>query len=327
MGEPAGIGPDIALKAWTERCKSPEHLFLVIGDAGHLRRRAAMMGLDVPLAIVTSPHEAKAQFAKALPVMHRPLAEPSSEGVLDHRNASAVTGFIAEAVRLAMTGEASGIVTCPIQKETLYKAGFAFEGHTDFLERLARQQGAEAHAVMMLAAGTLRTIPVTIHIPLKDVASTLTSPMIIDQARIVARDLRKFFRIEKPRLGVTGLNPHAGEGGTIGKEEQTIIIPAIAALRNEGHDVTGPIPGDTAFNAEARQAFDAILCMYHDQALIPVKTLDFHGGVNVTLGLPFIRTSPDHGTALSLAGTGRANPQSLLATIDLASRMAQQWRA
>jgi 4-hydroxythreonine-4-phosphate dehydrogenase len=214
------------------------------------------------------------------------------------------------------------VCTNPIGKATLYDAGFAFQGHTDFLADLARKRGHEAEPVMMLVANDLRTVPVTVHIALKDVPSRLTSDAIVSQARIVARDLKHRFGIARPRLAVTGLNPHAGEGGAMGREEETIVAPAIETLRNEGFDVVGPLSADTAFHDEARAGYDAIVCMYHDQALIPVKTLDFHGGVNVTLGLPFVRTSPDHGTALSLAGTGKANPKSLIAALELAHTMA-----
>jgi 4-hydroxythreonine-4-phosphate dehydrogenase len=244
---------------------------------------------------------------------------PSSVGRPSPGTAPAVVKWIDCGAKLAMTGAVSALVTNPIQKETLYAAGFSHQGHTDYLAHIA---GANVEPVMMLIAGGLRTVPVTVHIPLARVASELTSDLVLRQARITARELTIRFGIAKPRLAVTGLNPHAGEGGTMGIEEETVIAPAIAQLAAEGLDVTGPFSADTAFHEEARRGYDAILCMYHDQALIPVKTLDFHGGVNCTLGLPFIRTSPDHGTALTLAGTGKANPRSLMAAMTTALEMA-----
>ena len=318
LGEPAGIGPEIISKAWHRFAGRADVAFFVIGDLALIRERAG----DVPVIAISSPVEAAAVFARGVPVLHMPLGHKVTAGSPSPQCAPSVIGYIDKATELALAGEARAIVTAPIQKETLYQAGFAHEGHTDYLAHRAEVHGYEAEPVMMLCAADLRTIPVTVHIPLKDVPSRLTGDLILRQARVAVRDLRKWFGIARPRLGVTGLNPHAGENGTMGTEEKTIIAPAIAQLRAEGIPVEGPLPGDTAFNAEARSAFDVILCMYHDQALIPVKTIDFHGGVNCTLGLPFIRTSPDHGTALTLAGTGKANPQSLMAAIELAAKLS-----
>jgi 4-hydroxythreonine-4-phosphate dehydrogenase len=225
-----------------------------------------------------------------------------------------------------MASDAAALVTNPIQKEALYSAGFRHQGHTDYLAALAAKRGHRPHEVMMLVARDLRAVPMTVHIPFKDVPAALSMGMIVTQAHVVANDLQKYFGIARPRLAFTGLNPHAGENGTMGQEELTLIIPAINQLRSAGLTITGPLPADTAFHEEARATYDAILCMYHDQALIPVKTLDFHGGVNVTLGLPFIRTSPDHGTALGIAGTGKANPRSLIAALKLAGEMAAHAR-
>ncbi|NMD09502.1 MAG: 4-hydroxythreonine-4-phosphate dehydrogenase PdxA, partial [Phyllobacteriaceae bacterium] len=225
-------------------------------------------------------------------------------------------------VQFCLSGAAAAMVTCPIQKEALYAAGFKHQGHTDYLAHLARAAGHAAEDVMMLVGGGLRAVPVTVHIALKDVPAALTRQSIEAQARVVHFALQKNFGIARPRIAITGLNPHAGENGAMGREEIDIIIPAISNLRQQGLDVRGPLPADTAFFTQERATYDAILCMYHDQALIPVKTLDFHGGVNVTLGLPFIRTSPDHGTALGLAGTGKAHPESLIAAIRLARQMA-----
>jgi 4-hydroxythreonine-4-phosphate dehydrogenase len=324
MGEPAGIGPDILLAAWQHLHDDPSACFAVLGDAELLAQRVGQVGaVSLVEKIDTMKHVAE-HFSSALPVLHRPLIRRPVAGSISPENAGWVTRLIEEAVQLVMDQTASGVVTCPIQKEALYQAGFAFEGHTDFLAELARRGGHDATPVMLLVAGGLRTVPITVHIPLKHVPAKLTHDAIMEQTRITARDLASRFGIVRPRIGMTGLNPHAGEGGTMGNEEITTIIPAIRALQAEGLNVTGPLPGDTAFHEEARSRYDVIMCMYHDQALIPVKTLDFHGGVNVTLGLPFIRTSPDHGTALNLAGTGKANPRSLIAAIRLAAEMASR---
>jgi 4-hydroxythreonine-4-phosphate dehydrogenase len=318
MGEPAGIAPEITAMAWSALSGRPDRRFYLIGDAAYQRERAP----DVPVAEIADASTVASHFARALPVLHRPLAEAPKPGHPLAATAPAVLAAIETAVDLVLRGEASAVCTNPIGKATLYGAGFSFQGHTDFLADLARRRGHAAEPVMMLAAKGLRAVPITVHIALKDVPSQLTASAIVSQARVVARELKGRFGIARPRLAVTGLNPHAGEAGAMGREEETIIAPAIAALRAEGLEVTGPLPADTAFHDEARATYDAILCMYHDQALIPVKTLDFHGGVNVTLGLPFVRTSPDHGTALALAGTGKANPRSLIAALELAHAMA-----
>ena len=324
IGEPGGIGPDITAQAWQAFRHNREIAFFVLGDSGFLRERFAQIHSDVVVREIAVPAEAGAVFATALPVIHMPFAEKPDTGRFSPKTAATVIGAIDKAVDLALTGEISAIVTNPIQKEALYEAGFVHQGHTDYLAHLARRRGHDAEPVMMLCAGDLRAIPVTVHIALAEVPRQLTTDLIIRQARVVARDLSQRFGISKPRLALTGLNPHAGENGAMGKEEQTIIAPALSELRSQGLAIQGPLPADTAFHAEARSAYDAILCMYHDQALIPVKTLDFHGGVNCTLGLPFIRTSPDHGTPLSLAGTGKANPQSLIAAITLAGDIARR---
>jgi 4-hydroxythreonine-4-phosphate dehydrogenase len=265
-----------------------------------------------------------AAFKTALPVLHRPLPHVPHAGAFHSDNSPWVIKAIEEAVDLCLAGDASAMVTNPIQKEALYAAGFKHQGHTDFLAALARRKGHDANDVMMLVGGGLRAVPVTVHIALKDVASQLHQKDIETQARVVHASLQSHFGIASPRIAISGLNPHAGENGTMGREEIDVIMPAIKELRAEGMNVVGPLPADTAFFPDARKTYDAILCMYHDQALIPVKTLDFHGGVNVTLGLPFIRTSPDHGTALNLAGTGKAQAESLIAAIHLAVDMAQR---
>ena len=317
-GEPAGVAPDITVLAWQALRDDPSCCFALLGDANYWRQRNP----GAAIREIAAPEDAAAVFASALPVLHRPLAAAPRPGHIDPATAPQVIAAIDEAVEMAMRGDVSGIVTNPIQKEALYGAGFRHQGHTDYLAHLSARHGHRVQEVMMLVAEDLRAIPITVHIPLKDVPAALTAEAIIAQARVTARDLSRHFGIAKPRLAFTGVNPHAGENGTMGREEITVIRPALEVLKAEGLHVLGPLPADTAFHAEARAAYDAILCMYHDQALIPVKTLDFHGGINVSLGLPFIRTSPDHGTALGIAGKGLANPKSLIAALRLAARMA-----
>ncbi len=312
-GEPASIAAEITAKAWAAlKTTQP---FCVIGDATHLKLHCP----DFNFTKIEKAADAGLHFKTSIPVLHRPLLAHAEAGQLNSKNSPWVIAAIEEAVALCLAGDASGLVTNPIQKETLYDVGFKFQGHTDFLASLAKCQGRE---VMMLVGADLRAVPITIHIPLSEVPKTLTTAAIAAQGKTVATALQKYFGIAHPRIAVTGLNPHAGENGAMGHEDQTIVLPAVLELRAAGLSVLGPLPADTAFHPEARATYDTILCMYHDQALIPAKTLDFHGGVNVTLGLPFIRTSPDHGTALSLAGTGKANPSSLIAAIKLAASMA-----
>jgi 4-hydroxythreonine-4-phosphate dehydrogenase len=315
-GEPAGIAPEITALAWAALRHDPSKVFCLIGDADYFQQRGGIFQR------VENVADAASVFPNAVPVLHRPLHSACVAGKLNSKNSPWVIAAIEEAVALCLSGEGSAIVTNPIQKEVLYDVGFKFQGHTDFLAALAKRHGHAAIDVMMLVGEGLRAIPVTVHIPLSEVPKALSTAAIVAQGKVVAAALTKYFGIARPRIAVTGLNPHAGENGAMGHEDQTIVAPAIAELRNAGISVQGPLPADTAFHPEARATYDAILCMYHDQALIPVKTLDFHGGVNVTLGLPFIRTSPDHGTALSLAGTGKANPSSLIAAIKLAASMA-----
>ncbi len=319
IGEPAGVSAEITAQAWLTLRAEPSQQFCLIGDGALFEARARAAGFDVSFIRVERIADCARVFGRGVPVLHRALPAASIAGKLDARNSGAVVAAIDEAVRLCVSGYASGMVTNPIQKETLYEVGFKHQGHTDYLASLAGVSGQE---VMMLVGEGLRAVPVTVHIPLADVPKALTTEIIVTQGKVVAESLTRWFGIGRPRLAVTGLNPHAGENGAMGKEDQTIIAPAVALLKSAGIDVFGPISADTAFHVEARATFDAILCMYHDQALIPVKTLDFHGGVNVTLGLPFIRTSPDHGTALGIAGKGIANPTSLIAAIRLASSMA-----
>ncbi|MDW3207958.1 MAG: 4-hydroxythreonine-4-phosphate dehydrogenase PdxA [Alphaproteobacteria bacterium] len=315
MGEPAGIGGEIAIAAWKARNSLNLPVFALIDDPARL----TAIDPALPISEIDSPDEAGAVFDNALPVLPLSLPAPVEPGRPNPENGRAVLGSIEAAVSFCMAGTASGLVTNPIHKGILYQAGFHHPGHTEFLAEL----GNVPRTVMMLANDQLRAVPVTVHVSLSAAATTLTPELIVDTCRIVHHDLIRWFGLTTPRLAVAGLNPHAGEGGALGTEEQTIIAPALDQLRSEGLNICGPLPGDTMFHAEARERYDVAICMYHDQALIPVKTLDFHGGVNVTLGLPFIRTSPDHGTAFDLAGTGKARPDSLVAAIQMAGRMAQ----
>lgn len=319
-GEPAGIAPEITGLAWQALRHRPECAFFLLGDCGYWQSRLPGM----QLARIDMPSSASGSFAGSLPVLHQPLAEFPKPGRISGKTAAQVILSIDSAVEFALKGKVSAIVTNPIQKEALYARGFRHQGHTDYLAHLVRTHGRACQEVMMLVAADLRAVPVTVHIPLAQVPASLSSGAIKDQARVVAAGLQACFGIARPRIAVTGLNPHAGENGAMGREEIEIIKPAIAELAGEGLNVFGPLSADTAFHADARAKYDAILCMYHDQALIPVKTIDFHGGVNVSLGLPFVRTSPDHGTALDIAGKGMANPKSLIAAIELASAMARR---
>jgi 4-hydroxythreonine-4-phosphate dehydrogenase len=312
MGEPAGIGAEITAGAW-RALHGSSPCFALIDDATR--------DFGVPVARISAPEEAGAVFGQALPILHRPLAVPVVPSQPNPAHAGAVIAAIEEAVALATSGRASGVVTNPIQKASLTAAGFPHPGHTEFLGELA---GLGVPPVMMLACPELRVVPVTVHEALAKAIARLTPEMIIATSRIVAAALKRDFGIAAPRLAVAGLNPHAGEAGTMGREEIDIIAPAIATLRAEGIDARGPMPPDTMFTALARPGYDAAICLYHDQALIPIKTIDMAGGVNVTLGLSIIRTSPDHGTALDIAGKGLADPASLIAAIRLAGQLAQK---
>jgi len=322
FGEPAGIGPDITLMAWRARREHAVPPFYLIGDPDYITQRARKLGFDVPLA-PTTPHEAPANFAGALPVVRLEMKATALPGKPDESSAPIAIASIRHAVADALAGRCAALVTNPVAKSVLYGSGFSDPGHTEFLGKLAQEHtGQAAHPVMMLWADELAVVPITIHLPLKDVPAALNGELIIETARTVARELSERFEIKRPRLALSGLNPHAGEDGALGREEQTIIAPAIKALRAEGIDARGPLPADTMFHAAARATYDAALCMYHDQALIPIKMLAFDRAVNVTLGLPFVRTSPDHGTAFDIAGTGRADPSSLIAALKLAARIA-----
>ncbi|PKU26069.1 4-hydroxythreonine-4-phosphate dehydrogenase PdxA [Telmatospirillum siberiense] len=318
MGEPAGIGGDIALAAWRRRKTADLAPFFLIDDADRVTRLADRLDPGVRIQPIDHPEQALACFDDALPVLHRSLPSPSRPGITDPANAQAVIAAIEEAVRLTRSGQAAAVVTNPIHKKVLYDAGFPFPGHTEFLAALAESP----RVVMMLAAPQLKVVPVTVHLPLRAAIAALSIDEIVDTGILTAKALREDFGISSPRLAVAGLNPHAGENGAMGSEDEEIVRPAVESLCRQGIDAFGPLAADTMFHPRARAGYDAALCMYHDQALIPLKTLDFDGGVNVTLGLPFIRTSPDHGTALDLAGSGRAHPDSLIAALTMARTMA-----
>ena len=320
MGEPAGIGGELALKAWAERIGKAVPSFVLLDDPERIRALAKQIGLDVPVESRWPRWRGGRRFSAALFRFCRPRwtirwnrASPIPA------NGAAVLSSIERAVSLVQAGECAGLVTNPIQKSALYEAGFGYPGHTEYLAALADM---ESEPVMMLAGGGLRVVPVTIHLPLRDAIETLSTEMIVQCGRVTAAGLKVDFGIAEPRLALAALNPHAGEGGSLGMEEIEIIAPAAAILKREGYRVIGPLPADTLFHAAARSRYDAVLCMYHDQALIPLKTVDFDTGVNITLGLPFVRTSPDHGTALDIAGTGKADPSSLIAAMKTAVEMA-----
>ena len=308
-GDPSGVGPELSMQAW-------QHLgenlaFFWIGDPCHLPTGSAYATID-------DPSEAPRAAQKGLPVLALPFPHTATPGQPDPRNAPAIVDSITQAVALVQSGAASALCTAPVNKKVLQDgAGFRYPGHTEYLAALA---GVD-RVVMMLACDALRVVPTTIHIPLQEVAHTLTADLLRDTLRITEAELQRKFAVSKPRLAVAGLNPHAGEGGKMGLQERDLIAPVLDALRAEGMQIDGPLSADTMFHAQARQRYDAAICMYHDQALIPIKTLDFDHGVNVTLGLPFIRTSPDHGTAFDIAGCGIARPASLIKALQMAAEM------
>ncbi|MEO1135172.1 MAG: 4-hydroxythreonine-4-phosphate dehydrogenase PdxA [Pseudomonadota bacterium] len=319
MGEPGGVGPDITVSAWKAlRSKGPT--FFVIADPALFEANA--------INVIDTPGAAARTFSNALPVLPLSQTVTATPGAATPKNAKAVIESIEKAVALTIDGDASAVITNPIQKSALISAGFAFPGHTEFLAALTRHIPMPASrtrgAVMMLAGPELKSVPVTIHKSVASAARELTTDQIKQTTVVTAEALRHDFGIARPRLAISGLNPHAGEAGALGEEDGAIIAPAIEALRLEGVDAFGPLPADTMFHPEARTHYDAAICMLHDQALIPAKTLAFHEAVNVTLGLPIIRTSPDHGTALDIAGKGVARPDSLVAAIRLAAAMAER---
>jgi len=318
MGEPAGIGGELTLLAWLNRRQLGLPVFFALDDPERLSALAQRLGWTIPIRDIKSPDTAGDVFDNALPVLPVLLAAPAEPGKPDPANSTAVLSSIRQAAAFVQAGESTAIVTNPIQKQTLYQTGFAHPGHTEFLAELA---GVDRSVMMLLCPG-LRVVPVTGHVPLSKAIGQLTSDLIVATGRITAAALESDFAIRRPRIVVAALNPHAGEVGTLGREEKDVILPAIETLRDMGIKIAGPAPADTLFHADARGEYDAALCMYHDQALIPLKTINFWDGVNVTLGLPFVRTSPDHGTALDIAGMGQANVASLAAAIRTAAEIA-----
>lgn len=310
-GEPAGIGPEVATKAWA--ALRQEIPLLWIGDPTHLPAGTTFQ-------VIADPTEAAAVSPNALPVLARDFGGPVQHGTPVAAHAQGVIDAIAHGVALCQSGVVNGLCTAPIHKKALADgAGFAYPGHTEYLAHL----GGRDRVVMMLASDLLRVVPVTIHIALEEVPQAFTARALTDTILITHAALRRDFGIDRPRIAVAGLNPHAGEGGKMGREELEMMIPTLEALRAEGLDIAGPLPADTMFHAAARARYDVAVCAYHDQALIPIKTLAFDDGVNVTLGLPFVRTSPDHGTAFDIAGKGIANPSSMIAAIRMADRMGR----
>jgi len=329
LGDPAGTGPELAAKAWQALRDDAGLAFAVIGDA------ALLMQQGIPIARIDDVEETAVVFPEALPVLDRPLTAKVEPGKPDTAHGRHIIAWIREGVELCQGGKARALVTCPINKSVLYATGFKFPGHTEYLASLCRNaEGATPHPVMMLTApdaanaGELRVVLATIHLPLAEVPAALSQALLVQLARITHDALIRDFGVDRPRLAMAGLNPHAGEDGTIGREEIDILRPAILSLQSESRlpsaiDMTGPFPADTLFHEEARRGYDAVLCMYHDQGLIPLKTLDFWGGVNITLGLPIVRTSPDHGTGFAIAGQGVARADSLINAVRAAAKIAE----
>ncbi len=321
IGDPSGIGPDIILSAWLHRKSHNLPSFFIAGDPAMIERRSKLLGLDLTIAVI-NPEDAAKCDDDTLSVLALSNHQEGKAGKPSAADAAGTIEAIERCVDLVLEGTAAAIVTCPINKKALYDTGFMHPGHTEFLAELAvKKTGIETQPVMMLAGPDLKVIPVTIHIPLSKVPEQLTTELIVETGIIVANELGSRFGISHPRLAISGLNPHAGESGALGDEDDTIIQPAVAQLIEAGIDASGPLPADTMFHPAARAQYDAALCMYHDQALIPAKTLAFDDSVNVTLGLPFVRTSPDHGTAFDIAGSGKANPASFVAALKMAAAM------
>ena len=319
MGDPAGIGGELVLKIWKENKKFLKPFF-IIDDPNRLSSLAKRIGLEIPIKTITHPSKAVSVFPNSLPVLKEIIEVEIKPGQPNPRSASAVIRSIDRGIELIKAGQACALVTNPIHKSTLYKKGFSYPGHTEYL---AAKISSEVAPVMMLASDKVRVVPVTTHLALSEAIKGLSKNAIKHCAIITYKALKSDFGLKSPKLAIAGLNPHAGENGYLGNEEKLFIEPAVKKLQSKGMNINGPFPADTLFHEQAREKYDAIICMYHDQALIPLKTIAFHRGVNVTLGLPFVRTSPDHGTAFDIAGTGKANSGSLLAAILLAQKMAK----
>ena len=326
MGDTAGIASDITLLAWHQQHR---HLppFFYVGDASHLARRAQKLGINIPIQKINTPADTIDVFKRALPVINIDLPNSDACGTACPENAPAIVRSIDTCTKYVMDGDACAIVTNPINKSVLYGTGFSHAGHTEYLAHLTT--GDESHAIMMLACDGLRVVPLTTHLSLRDAIDAVTPTAITEMILRINHECKTKLGIANPRIAVAGLNPHAGENGAMGHEDMMIITPAIEQAQHIDPtlNVTHPLSADTLFHEHARLSYDVALCMYHDQALIPLKTIDFHGGVNITLGLPIIRTSPDHGTAFSLAGTGDANPNSLINAMKQAGIMAQYQHA
>lgn len=325
MGEPAGVGPDLILQLYEARRENRLSPFLVYGNLQFLKARARRLGLDLKIA-EADPETASALFATALPVTDLGDHIIDQPGITSPEGGEVVLEAIAKATGDCLTRACRALITAPIHKAALKRVGFSFPGHTEYLANLCSGGGDEPTPVMLLAHDNLRVVPLTIHVPLAEVPDLITTQLVVRKTRVVAEGLRTCFGIANPKIGVTGLNPHAGEEGSIGLEDRDEIAPAVALLRREGLDVSGPMPADTLFYPEHWQQYDVVLAMYHDQALIPIKTIAFDEAVNATLGLPIVRTSPDHGTAFDLAGTGNASAKSMLAAIRLADQMTASTR-
>jgi 4-hydroxythreonine-4-phosphate dehydrogenase len=326
-GDPSGIGPELALRAWSLTHADPSApAFFIAAEPDHLGALARRLRIEVPIEPVSAA-DAVAVFPRALPVIASGIPVAGAPGHPDQADATTTIRSIETCVAHVEAGEAAAVVTNPIAKEVLYRAGFPHPGHTEFLAELARRRhGSTATPVMLLWSPELAVVPATIHVPLARVPDLLTCELLVETGMIVAGDLSSRFGLSNPRLAFCGLNPHAGEGGALGREDSEIVAPAVAELRARGLAADGPFPADTLFHAAARKKYDVAIAMYHDQALIPVKTLAFDRAVNVTLGLPFVRTSPDHGTAFDIAGKGLADPTSLVCALRLAARLAAPCR-
>ena len=320
MGEPAGVGPDLILSLYEERDRHQLAPFIVVGNLGFLAARARRLGLNINFA-ATNMQGAAGTFATALPVLHVDGLVPDKPGETSALSGKVVMECIQRAVTETLAGHARAMVTAPIHKAALYSAGFKYPGHTEYIAALCANGGLAPQPVMMMAHDDLRAVPLTIHVPLHEVPGLITGKLIRDTATIVEHDLRTRFGIEEPHIAVTGLNPHAGEAGTIGTEDRDIILPAVIDLQHRGMQIEGPFAADSVFHLPRWRTYDAVIAMYHDQALIPIKTVAFDEGVNVTLGLPIVRTSPDHGTAFDVAGSGKASTTSMLAALQMADRL------
>jgi len=325
IGEPSGVGPEVVMKAWFKRKEFSLAPFFVIGSAELLQKQAALLNLHIPISVITAPGQAIHVFENTLPVLDFNYGSDFAFAAPSPDTASMVISSIDKAVELILAGKACAMTTAPIHKAALYSAGFNSPGHTEYLAELCEKHtGENYHPVMMLACAELCVVPLTIHVALKDVPGLISYALLVKTIGTIHEAMKKYFGLQFPSIAVSGLNPHAGEDNAMGLEDSEIIAPAIDALKKKGIRLRGPMPADTMFHKAARAKYDVALCMYHDQALIPVKTLDFDGGVNVTLGLPIIRTSPDHGTALDIAGKGLANPTSMINSLKLAERMSKE---